>query len=390
MASLRTTFACLFFLLSGLCIAGCRPSQSSDAPSLPEVAALTISNETAVLSSELPGRVVAAETSEVRPQVNGIIRHRLFEEGAVVEAGQTLFEIEDAPYRAALMSAEAALSRAEASIKASELQDRRYRELAKVSAVSRQDADNAQAAADQARAEVEVQRAAVYAAQIDLDFTRITAPISGRIGRSLVTPGGLVQAGQEQPLAIIQRNDIVYVDLMQSASEVLDLQEALMAGDLVHDNGNLPVQLLLPNGKVYPLTGELQFSEISVNPSTGAVALRATFANPDGLLRPGMHVRARLTEGIQKQAILAPQQAIKRDTRGRAIALVVNSDNIVEQRMLTTAEAIDNRWLVSKGLRPGDRLIVEGHHRVSPGSTVQVSRWRETPDTAKLNSQRGG
>ena len=192
--------------------------------------------------------------------MNGIIRHRLFEEGSIVEAGQLLYEIEDAPYRAALRSAQAALTRAEASINATRLQAERYQELASLKAASRQDADNAQAAADQASAEVEVQQAAIHAAKVDLGFTRIRAPISGRIGRSLVTPGALVQAGQAQPLATIQRTDVVHVDVMQSAAETLDLREAMLAGDLIHDSDSVPVELLLPNGNVYPIEGQLQFS----------------------------------------------------------------------------------------------------------------------------------
>jgi membrane fusion protein (multidrug efflux system) len=340
---------------------------------------VTLYYETAVLSSELPGRVVAAETSEVRPQVNGIIRHRLFEEGSIVEAGQPLYKIEDAPYRAALRSARAALTRAEASINATRLQAERYQELASLNAASRQDADNAQAAAAQARAEVEVQHAAVHAAEVDLAFTSILAPISGRIGRSLVTPGALVQAGQLQPLATIQRTDIVHIDVMQSASDILNLQAAMLAGDLIHDSDSVPVELLLPNGSVYPIEGRLQFSEIAVNPSTGAVTLRASFANPEGMLLPDMYVRARLSDGVRQQAILAPQQGITRDVRGRAVALIVDAGGKVEQRIVSAERAIGNRWMVTEGLHPGDRLIVEGRHRASPGARV-TPKSMETPE----------
>jgi|TARA_R110002074_G_scaffold386111_2_gene567727 membrane fusion protein (multidrug efflux system) len=376
------TLAGLVILVPSLWLSGCGTPEPSAAPPPPEVGVVTLHNETAVLSSELPGRVVAAETSEVRPQVNGIIRHRLFEEGSIVEAGQLLYEIEDAPYRAALRSAQAALTRAEASINATRLQAERYQELASLKAASRQDADNAQAAADQASAEVEVQQAAIHAAKVDLGFTRIRAPISGRIGRSLVTPGALVQAGQAQPLATIQRTDVVHVDVMQSAAETLDLREAMLAGDLIHDSDSVPVELLLPNGNVYPIEGQLQFSEISVNPTTGAVTLRASFANPDDMLLPGMYVRARLSDGVRQQAILAPQQGITRDVRGRAVALIVDAEGKVEQRFVTAERAIGNRWMVTEGLHPGDQLIVEGRHRASSGALVTSKPWAPSSQPA--------
>jgi membrane fusion protein (multidrug efflux system) len=362
-------------LLPLLWLAGCGAPEPPEPASPPEVGVVTLHSEVATLNSELPGRVVAAETSEVRPQVNGVVRQRLFEEGSTVQAGQLLYEIEDAPYQATLRSARAALGRAEASINATRLEAKRYQELASISAASRQDADNAQAAADQARAEVDVQRAAVHAAEVNLGFTHIQAPISGRIGRSLVTPGALVQDGQAQPLATIQRTDVVHVDVMQSASQVLTLREAIQAGDLTRDSDSVPVELLLPNGTVYPIEGQLQFSEIAVNPSTGAVTLRASFANPDGMLLPGMYVRARLSDGVRQQAILVPQQGITRDVRGRAVALIVDAQGEVEQRIVTAERTIGNRWMVTDGLRPGEQLIVEGRHHASPGATVTPTPW---------------
>ncbi len=362
-------------LLPLLWLAGCGAPEPPEPAPPPEVGVVTLHSEVATLNSELPGRVVAAETSEVRPQVNGVVRQRLFEEGSTVQAGQLLYEIEDAPYQATLRSARAALGRAEASINATRLEAKRYQELASISAASRQDADNAQAAADQARAEVDVQRAAVHAAEVNLGFTHIQAPISGRIGRSLVTPGALVQDGQAQPLATIQRTDVVHVDVMQSASQVLTLREAIQAGDLTRDSDSVPVELLLPNGTVYPIEGQLQFSEIAVNPSTGAVTLRASFANPDGMLLPGMYVRARLSDGVRQQAILVPQQGITRDVRGRAVALIVDAQGEVEQRIVTAERTIGNRWMVTDGLRPGEQLIVEGRHHASPGATVTPTPW---------------
>lgn len=361
-------------LLFSLWLSGCDAPEQA-APQPPEVTVVTLQSETITLTSELPGRIVAAETSEVRPQINGIIRRRLFEEGAFVEAGEPLYIIEDAPYRAALSSAKGALARAKATIEATRLQAERYKKLNNNSAISRQELDNANAAANQASAEVIVQRAAVETAEINLNFTRIRAPISGRIGRSLVTSGALVQAGQEQALATIQQINFVYVDVAQPASKMLDLREAVQAGELTLESDGAPVQLLLPNGKTYPIEGRLQFSEITVNPATGTVMLRATFPNPEGILLPGMYVSARLVEGVQQQAILVPQRGISRDNRGRAIALLVDEENKVERRIVTTERAIGDQWLVTDGLNSGDRLIIEGLHRSIPGTTVTPIPW---------------
>lgn len=340
------------------------------APPPPAVGVVTVKYETADLTTELPGRITAAETAEVRPQINGVIRRRLFTEGGFVHAGQLLYEIEDAPYRAALAQSQGALARAQASIRATGLQAQRYRELVGINAVSRQEADDSEAAAQQARADVAAQRAAVQAAQVNQGFTRVRAPISGRIGRSLFTPGALVQAGQPDPLATIQRTDTVYVDVTQSAAQLLDLRQAMRSGGVSEADG-ARVQLLLPNGTTYPIEGRLQFSEVTVDPSSGAVTLRATFANPDGLLLPGMFVRARLVEGQRRQTVLAPQQGIMRDPRGRATAMVVNAQNKVELRQVVTDRAVGDKWIVTKGLEPGDRLIVEGLVNLKPGAVVR-------------------
>lgn len=351
-----------------LTLGGCGKEQPP-APPPPKVGVVTLKTESAPLTTELPGRVSAVETAEVRPQINGIIRRRLFVEGGQVRAGQLLYEIEDAPYRAALGQAQGSLARARASIQATSLQARRYRELAGINAVSRQEADNAAAAAGQARADVAAQQAAVRAAAVNQNFTRIRAPISGRIGRSLFTPGALVQAGQADPLATIQRTDQVYVDVTQSAAQILDFRQALREGGVSEADG-ARVELILPNGSVYPGVGRLQFSEVTVDPSSGAVTLRATFPNPDGLLLPGMYVRARLIEGQRTAAILAPQQGISRDPRGRATALVVNRQNKVELRQVETDRAVGDKWIITKGLKAGDRLIVEGLVNLKPGTTV--------------------
>lgn len=335
------------------------------------VGVVTMKLESAVLTAELPGRITAREVSEVRPQINGIVRRRLFTEGSMVRAGQVLYEIDDSSYRAALGVAQGNLARAQASIEATRMQAERYRSLVAINAVSKQELDNAEAAARQARADVAAQKSSVEAARVNLGFTRIRAPISGRIGRSYVTAGALVQAGQPEPLATILRSDEVYVDVTQSAAQILDLKTSMAEGGLSRDGQeSLRVKLLLPNGTEYPAEGRLQFSEIAVDPDTGSVTLRATFPNKQGLLLPGMYVRAQIVEGVRQNAILAPQQGITRDPRGRATALVVGKGNKVEQRKVVAQRAIGDKWVITEGLKPGDRLIVEGLMGLRPGDTV--------------------
>ncbi|KMS57934.1 efflux RND transporter periplasmic adaptor subunit [Sphingobium cupriresistens] len=354
---------------SALALSACGESPPP-APPPPAVGVVTLKVESAPLVNELPGRIVAFETAEVRPQISGVIRRRLFQEGSNVRAGQLLYEIDDAPYRAALAQAQGSLARANAAIRSTGLQAQRYKDLVGINAVSRQEYDDADAAAQQARADVAAQRGAVQAAQVNQNFTRIRAPISGRISRSLFTPGALVQAGQADALATIQRTDSVYVDVSQSAAQIIDLKQAMKNGGVSEADG-ARIQLLLPNGSAYPIEGRLQFSEVTVDPSSGAVTLRATFPNPDGLLLPGMYVRAKLVEGRRTQAILAPQQGISRDPRGRATAMVVGKDNKVEVRQVTVDRAVGDKWIVTDGLKPGDRLIVEGLVNLRPGTVVR-------------------
>jgi membrane fusion protein (multidrug efflux system) len=349
-------------------------AQEPAPPPPPQVGVVTVKEEPVTLTAELPGRITALETSEVRPQINGIIRRRLFTEGSMVRAGQVLYEIDDSAYRAALGTARGNLARAQASIDSTRLQAERYRSLIGINAISRQELDNAEAAARQARADVAAQRSSVQAAQVNVDFTRIRAPISGRIGRSLYTAGALVQVGQADPLATILRSDQVYVDVTQSAAQILNLKEALAAGGISQEGqANLRVTLLLPNGKIYPHEGRLQFSEVAVDPQTGSVTLRAIFPNRDGFLLPGMYVRAQVVEGVRQNAILAPQQGITRDPRGRATALVVNAQNKVEQRKVTADRPVGDKWVITGGLKAGDRLIVEGMMGVQPGTVVTVA-----------------
>lgn len=295
-----------------------------------------------------------------------------------MQAGQVLYEIDAAQYRAALGVAQGNLQRAQANIDATRLQAQRYDALAKIDAVSKQEADNARASARVAQADVVAQRSAVDAAQVNMEFTRIRAPISGRISRSVITPGALVQAGQPQPLATIMRTNSVYVDINQSAAQLLNLRASLAEDNIQRDpNGAARVELQLPNGAKYPIEGFLQFSEVSADPNTGSVTLRATFANPENMLLPGMFVRAKLVEGVQERGILAPQQGISRDPRGRATAMVVNAKNEVEARPVTLGRAIGDKWLVTSGLKAGDKLIVEGLLGLRPGAKVKPGAPRQ-------------
>jgi membrane fusion protein (multidrug efflux system) len=331
----------------------------------PQVGYVVLRAEPVTLVSELPGRVSALESSDVRPQINGIISRRDFVEGSIVKAGQVLYEIEDAPYRAAVLNAQGQLAEAEANIRSTQLLADRDRQLVALNSIAKQDADNAEAAAAQAKATVVAQRGALNAAEVNLAFTRIRAPITGQIGRSLITPGGLVQVGQANALATIQRIDEVYVDLTQSASDLLNLRAAAQAG-----HPGAPVQLILPNGAVYPIDGEMRFADVTVDPTTGAVVVRATFANPNGVLMPGLFVSARLTEGVVQQGVLAPQAGVTRNERGEAVAMVVGPGNVAAERVVETGPAIGNRWLIRSGLGPGDKLIVDGLLNLHPGAKV--------------------
>ncbi len=382
MVNLRT--ASVFGLIMTTSLSACGQNAPPPAPPAPSVGVVTLGTEATTLFTELPGRVAAVETSEVRPQINGLVRKRLFEEGSLVHAGQPLYQIDDAPYRAALGTAQGNLANAQATIRSTQLQFERYQRLSKINAVSGQDADNADASAQQAKASVQAMRAAVDAARVNLGYTTIRAPISGRIGRSLVTVGALVQSGQATALAAIQRLDSVYVDVTESASDLLDLREAMQSGSVTRDGaGSARVQLILPNGQTYPIEGKLAFSEVTVDQTSGSVTLRASFPNPKGLLLPGMYVRAKLVEGVRQQAILAPQEGVTRNERGEAVAMVVGADNKVEQRTLTTAQAIGNKWVVTKGLKAGDRLIVEGLVNLQPGTVVQPHAPQQVTATAK-------
>ncbi len=363
--------AALLLLAVGTSLSGCGGKQPAPPPP-PSVGYVVLRTGPVTLSTELPGRIAAVETSDVRPQVSGIVRRRLFTEGSMVHAGQLLYIIEDATYRAQVLNARGQLANAQATIRSTALQADRYRQLTALNAISKQDADNAAASAAQARAGVVAQRGALRQAQVNLGYTRVRAPISGRIGRSVYTPGTLVQAGQADALATIQRTDTVYVDVAQSAAELLNLRAALSGGDLTRNTADSArVQLMLPNGQTYPIEGRLQFADVTVDQSTGSVTIRATFPNPHALLLPGMYVRARLIQGVRREGLLAPQAGITRNERGQATALVVGPDNVARQRIVTTEQAIGDQWVIGAGLKPGDRLITEGLVMLRPGQRVQ-------------------
>jgi membrane fusion protein (multidrug efflux system) len=373
----RTRPRCGRLTLAGVALAaavlgGCsrKPAQSA-APAPVEVGVITLAPTSVTLTKELPGRTSAFRVAEVRARVNGIVLKRLFTEGADVREGQPLFKIDPAPYQAALEGAKAQLARAEANVTNARLQAQRYTELVADNAVSKQEYDNAMAALKATEADVAAGRAAVQAAQINLGYTTVTSPVSGRIGRSAVTEGAYVQQSAATLLATVQQLDPVYVDLTQSSADVLRLRRDLDSGRLQSaGRGKAKVALVLEDGREYAETGSLQFADVTVDPGTGSIALRAIFPNPRGELLPGMFVRARLDEGVNPEALLVPQQGVTRDQKGLPTALVVTPDKKVERRQLVTDRAVGDAWLVTSGLKPGDQVIVEGLQKVRPGVAV--------------------
>jgi membrane fusion protein (multidrug efflux system) len=360
-------------LVVGLMLTNCGKRAEPPQGGTPEVATVTVSTQQVVLTTELPGRTSAYRVAEIRPQVSGIIQKRLFTEGTDVKAGEVLYQIDPAPFQAALDNARGALGRAEANLPAVRLRFERYRDLLADKAVSQQDYDDATAAMKQVEADIQYWKATVESARINLGYTRVTAPISGRIGKSNVTEGALVTAHQPMALATIQQLDPIYVDVPQSTTETLLLRRRLEEGRLKHDGKNQnKVKLILEDGTIYPMEGNLQFRDVTVDPTTGSVVLRAVFPNPKRVLLPGMFVRAVVKEGVNKQAVLIPQQAVSRDPKGNPITLIVDAESKVQQRMLTLDRAIGDKWFVSSGVSPGDRVIVEGVQRVRPGASVKV------------------
>src|ERR1035437_6971030 len=366
---------CLFSVIS-FCLAvaasmtvACRKGPSGPPPRPVEVAVVTVKPERIVLTTELPGRTSPYLVPEVRPQVNGLIRERTFEEGSNVKAGDLLYQIDPAPYKAAYDQAKAALAMAEANVPAARLRAERLKGLVEIRATGRQNYDDALAALQQAEASVEASQAALESARINLSYTPIRAPIPGRTGKSTVTVGALVTASQPVPLAVVQQLDPIYVDVTQSSADLLRLRQSLESGRLKRSGESWSrVKLILEDDKVYSREGKLKFRDVTVDPTTGSVSLRMVFPNPDNVLLPGMFVRAIVEEGVNEEAILAPQQGITRDQKGLPYAFVAGKDGKAEQRMLTLDRAIGDRWLVTKGLAAGDRGIGDGLQRIRPGA----------------------
>jgi membrane fusion protein (multidrug efflux system) len=387
----RVGMTVLAAVLGGLLLpGGCdRRAPAPPVPPPAEVATVTVQPQRVELTTELPGRTSAYLIAEIRPQVNGLIQKRLFTEGANVQAGDVLYQIDPAPFQAALDSAEAALNRSQANLPSIRSRVERYQGLLTDRAVSQQDYDDAVSALNQAEADVQYWKASVATARINLGYTRVTAPISGRIGRSSVTEGALVTAYQPVALATIQQLDPIYVDVPQSTTALLQLQRRVAAGRLSHDESNRDIaRLLLEDGTSYPEEGTLQFRDVTVDPTTGSFLLRIVFPNPHDVLLPGMFVRAVVSEGVHERAILVPQQAVSRDLKGNPLALVVGPDDQVQPRSLTLDRALGNQWLVSSGLSPGERVIVEGMQKARPGATVKVAA-RETagPETTPADAK---
>jgi membrane fusion protein (multidrug efflux system) len=352
-----------------LLLSACGAKPAKPPPRVPEVGYVVVAPQTVALQIELAGRTSAYETSEVRPQVAGVIKARKFVEGSIVKQGQTLYEIDPSLYRAAVAQAQANVQNAVATRDAAQAKAARYKPLADIEAVSKQDYTDAQAAANQAVAAVAQTRAALDTAQINLKFTTVPAPITGRIGRSLATTGALVTVGQTNALTSIQRLDPIFVDVQQSSADLLTLRRELKAGGT--EPSSAAVRLTLEDGSDYGPVGRVEFAEPVVDQNTGTVTLRATFPNPSGLLLPGMYVRARLSQATAQNAILVPQQGVARDPRGAATVYVVGPNNMAVLKIVKADRTVGDKWLVSEGLAPGDKVITEGLDKVKPNKPVR-------------------
>lgn len=367
-------------------LSGCGKKTSSGVQQPPEVAVVTIQSQQLAMTTELAGRTSANQMAEVRPQVGGIIQKRMFEEGTNVKAGQVLYQIDPAPYRAVLDNAKAGLGRSESNLSSVRLKAERMKELLADKAVSQQDYDDAAAALNQIKADIQFWQATVETAKINLKYTTITAPISGLIGKSNVTEGALVTASQPLALATIQKLDPMYVDVPQSTTDVLRLRRGVNEGRLDQNAASQKkVKLIMEDGTSYQMEGTLQFRDVSVDPTTGSVIVRIIFPNPKGTLLPGMFVRAVVQEGVNKNTILVPQQAVSRDPKGDAFVLTVDAANRVQHRALTLDRAIGDQWFVLSGLVPGDRVIVEGMQRAMPGMSVKAVPFKTGKENNNTN-----
>lgn len=369
-----TPLAVVLMLSGSLALTGCDDKQDQQGgQQMPEVGVVTLKTEPLQITTELPGRTVAYRIAEVRPQVSGIILKRNFVEGSDIEAGVSLYQIDPATYQATYDSAKGDLAKAQAAANIAELTVKRYQKLLGTAQyISKQEYDQALADAQQATAAVVAAKAAVETARINLAYTKVTSPISGRIGKSSVTEGALVQNGQASALATVQQLDPIYVDVTQSSNDFLRLKQELANGSLKQENGKAKVDLVTSDGIKFPQSGTLEFSDVTVDQSTGSITLRAIFPNPDHTLLPGMFVRARLQEGTKPTALLVPQQGVTRTPRGDATVLVVGADNKVETRQIVASQAIGDKWLVTDGLKAGDRVVVSGLQKVRPGAQVKV------------------
>jgi len=357
-------------------VAGCGEKNQGGPRPPTEVAVITVAPERMGITNELPGRLEANRVAQVRARVAGIVLKRMFKEGSEVKEGQVLFQIDPAPYQAALNSAKATLAKAEANLTQASLKLERYEPLVKINAISKQEYDEVVATHKQAKADVAAGKAAVTTANLNLGYARVTAPISGRIGRALVTEGALVGQGDATPLALIQQDDKMYVNLTQTGAEVAKLRQALKEGKLKAASKNeAQVSLVMDDGSIYQKAGTLLFSDITVDESTGTVTLRAIFPNPDRALMPGTFVRARFQQGVNEQALAVPQQAVLRTNEGASV-MVVGAEDKVEARTVTTASAIGDKWVIASGLKVGDRVIVEGLQKVRVGMPVKPVEWK--------------
>ena len=368
-----TPLAVVLMLSGSLALTGCddKPAQQG-AQQMPEVGIVTLKSAPLQITTELPGRTSAYRVAEVRPQVSGIILKRNFTEGSDIQAGVSLYQIDPATYQATYESAKGDLAKAQAAANMDQLTVKRYQKLLGTKYISQQDYDTAVATAQQSNAAVVAAKAAVETARINLAYTKVTSPISGRIGKSAVTEGALVQNGQTTALATVQQLDPIYVDVTQSSKDFLRLKQELANGKLQQENGKAKVELVTNDGLKYPQNGTLEFSDVTVDQTTGSITLRAIFPNPDHTLLPGMFVRARLEEGVNPDALLVPQQGVTRTPRGDASAMVVGEGDKVEVRQITATQAIGDKWLVTEGLKTGDRVIITGLQKVRPGVQVKA------------------
>ena len=368
----NNVFGAAGLLVAAAMLAACAKDAGGPPPP-PEVGVITLAPRAISITDQLPGRTTAYRVAEVRPQVTGIVQKRLFVEGGEVKAGEQLFQIDAGSYRAAYESAAAALKRAEAQAVTAKLLAERYAPLISANAVSQQENDDAIAARARADADVAAARAQVANARINVVYTQVLSPITGRIGRALVTEGALVTSAQESPLATVQQLDPIYVDITQSSTEMLHLQRQLASGELTKDDDNqAEVGLTLEDGTVYAERGRLKVSEVSVDPSTGSVLLRAVFPNPKRELLPGMFVRAQLTRGTRSAALLVPQRGVSRNAKGEATVMVVDKEDKVNERVVTADRAINGEWLITAGLTAGERVVLDGLQKIKPGSPVKA------------------